>query len=303
MSDAGIRGERYVLRRGSFREVKLGDFEWKALEDVVGLPLPLDVREQIKVFADLYAFIGPMYSQANTVLASEIVPALASWLESTNSLLERLKVGKEEINSKADFLVEYLHKKTAKRIAKALPLEFLAFAVQSAAKVGAFVLKRLTHEDRNLPIENDLWSAWVCLTTQELEKAGVKITGASVDKSHDDSPSPFIRAIMELQSLLPEECQHFGGYESVRKGTQQSIRAFGEMRKDTLLHLLAGWGAQLHTGYPGSLRRASPEKVQEFEETAQEIRALLAGRISTSHNREVVRRFQRFAFPPKRHAT
>lgn len=281
MSDVSVRGERYVLGRVSFREVQLGDSEWKSLEDILQSPLPSDVREQIKVYADLYAFIGPMYSDANTVLASEFVPALRSWLNSTNSLLERLKVETKEISSKADFLAEFLQEKTAKRIVKALPMEFLAFAVKLAATVGTFVLNALTHENRNLPIKHDLWSAWVCLTTQELEKAGVKTTGASIDKSHDEFPSAFIEAIMELQSLLPGECQHFKGYESVRTGTQQSIRSMGKMEKDTLVHLLAGWGAQLHTGYPGKLREASPEKVQEFGETAQEIRAQLANRFSS----------------------
>ena len=72
MSDASFRGERYILRRGSPREVQLGDSEWKTLEDLVGFPLPLNVREQIEVYAGLYAFVGPMYSQANTVLALEI---------------------------------------------------------------------------------------------------------------------------------------------------------------------------------------------------------------------------------------
>lgn len=278
MSDSSIWGERYPLRRGPIQEVNLGDAEWQKLEETVGLSLSADVRKKIKAWALLYGYVGSIYSQSNTVLASEFVPKLRSWLESTDSLLETLKAERNEISSVEDFVAEFLHETNATEIRKGLPLEFLVFAVQSASAVGAFVMKQLTHEDRNLPIQNDLWSAWVCLTKQELEKAGVKISGASIDKSHDDSPSPFINAIIELQSLLPLECQHFKGYESVRKGTQQSLRAMGTMTQDTLLQLMAGWGTQVHNGYPGSLRQRSPEEVQEFDEAAQEIRALLLDR-------------------------
>jgi hypothetical protein len=105
------------------------------------------------------------------------------------------------------------------------------------------------------------------------------ISGASTDKSAHESPSPFIRAIIKLQSFLPKECQRFNGYESVRKAAQQSLAAMGEMKEQMLLQLFF-WGMQLPetAGYPGNLREGSKDRIAAFEARVKEMQDKIASR-------------------------
>jgi len=276
MSRPTLHGERLLLDRSGFEWVAIKDNEWNDFEKVIGLRISSQIRERIEFHLHIYGLVGSCYSPDNTVLLTDIIPALDRWIRAGNSLLEILKAEKKDIQSR-DAYAEFLDPNRTKTLVRDLPLQFLLFAVQSAIAAADIVKLEIENEKRNLPIENDLWSAWVCLTARILDSAGLTISGASTDKTVNESP--FISGIVKLQSFLPKECRRFNGYESVRIATQQSLRRMGGMTDELLLQVLI-WGLQPPecVGYPGNLRQGSKDRIAAFEERVKEMQELVASR-------------------------
>jgi hypothetical protein len=279
MSHPALHGERLLLDRPGFERltmVTIEDDEWKDFEKIIGLPISGEIRDRIKFHLDVYSLAGSAYSPDNTALVTEVLPALDRWMRAGNSLLEKLKAEKKDIQSR-DTYVEFLDPARIATLSRDLPAQLLLFSVQSALAAGEIVKHEIENENRNLPIENDLWSAWVCLTARILDRAGLTISGASTDKSTHESP--FIRGIVKLQSFLPKECRHFNGYESVRTATQQSLRRMGGMKDELLLQVLI-WGLQSPecAGYPGNLREGSKDRFVAFEARVKDMQDIFASR-------------------------
>ena len=126
----------------------------------------------------------------------------------------------------------------------------------------------LNDDERNGKIHGDLWSAWACLVGREFEKAGFKITGASLDKILNESPA--IQVMERLQNCLPNECRKFHGYESVRISVQKANSQFGKISENALFGIFAGWASLILTGYPGQLISASKDAIVKFEDSAHQ---------------------------------
>lgn len=278
MSGPTIHGERLLLDRRLDQEiVEITENQWKELEKIVGVSLS-NRTLVIQLYLHLYSMAGSSHSPDNTVLITDILPALERWIRASDLLLEKLRAKKPDISSREAYLA-FLDQDRIQKLHRALPSQLLLFAAESAVGAGQIVKQEIESETRHLPIENDLWSAWVCLTARVLKGAGLKISGASIDKSSHSNPSPFIRAIMELQSLLPKQCRRYNGYESVRTATQQSLRSMGGLKTQLLLQVLM-WGLQLpeQSGYPGSLRKGSKDHIAAFEARVREMQHKIAVR-------------------------
>lgn len=276
MSRSNRHGERLLLSWLDFKWATITDHQWKDVERDIGLGLSNQVRDRIKFHIDVYCTAGSFYSPENTVLVTEALPAIDAWLKAGKSLLKKLKAQKQEIQSRKSLLqnlLELLHPDRIEGLSRGLPMRLLLFAVQSAVAAGEIVRREITDESRNMPMEADLWSAWVCLMRQDLESAGLTISGASTDKTAHESPSPFIRGIVKLQSFLPKECQRYNGYEFVRKATQQSLLVMGDMEAEMLLQVLF-WGMQLtgRVGYPGKMRQGPKDRIAAFEALVEDMK-------------------------------
>src|SRR4051812_28018425 len=102
-----VHGERLLLNWPDSKCVTLGDDDWKDFEKVIGLRISSETKDRIKFYLDFYCMTGSAYSPENTVLVTEILPALERWIRAGNSLLETLKAGKEDIQSR-DTYVDFL---------------------------------------------------------------------------------------------------------------------------------------------------------------------------------------------------
>jgi hypothetical protein len=258
-----LHGERIVLNGLVSKATSIGDDDWCDFEKLVGLKFSTEIRERIRCYLDLFYLVDSLYWPENTVLVSKLIPLLDKWVLAGQKLLEAL--GGEELDVQSrKAIVQFLNPEKVQTLTRKLPSGLLLFAAQSAMAAANLARKEIQSEDRNLPPRADLWSAWVCLTAKTLQEAGLKISGASTDKSLNESP--FITGVVKLQSFLPKESRHYDGYESVRIAAQQSLRTMGEMSDEMLMEVLC-WGMQLHgwSGYPGGLRE-SKEQIREFEE-------------------------------------
>lgn len=276
MSSPTIHGERLLLdRRLDLELVEITETQWREIERIIGVSLS-NRTMAIQFYMHLYGMAGSSHSPDNTVLVTDILPALERWMRAGDLLIERLRGKKIDLSSR-DAYVALLDEERIQKLRRALPSQLLLFAAESAVGAGQIVRQEIESESRHRPIENDLWSAWVCLTARILKAAGLKISGASIDKSSHANPSPFIRAVIELQSLLPKQCRRYNGYESVRTATQQSLRNMGGLKTQLLVQVLM-WGLQLpeHPGYPGNLRKGTKGDIAAFEARVREMQHKIA---------------------------
>jgi hypothetical protein len=194
-----LHGERLVLRRPkSVHFTALSDDGWKLFEQIIEHPVQ-NFRSWISYCLFLYNFAASHYTPQNTVLVTDLLPALNRWIKVGEQLLQRLRTEKN-VDASRDALVQFLDQDRIAALSRILPLELLGFTANAALSAATIVKNEIEHESRNLAIENDLWSAWVCLTAKALEREGVETTGASTDKSTHESP--FIKGIDFLQSFF-----------------------------------------------------------------------------------------------------
>lgn len=242
---------------------------WKQLEAIVGKPISAEIRDKINIVTQCYANVGPTFSNDNTVPATEVVAALDSWLKATGRLRRAIRLApapKDQNLDPADLTTISL---AATR--PFLALEVLAAAVRSADITGNFVKSRVSEEIGGL--KGDLWSVWVCLIGVYFQKLNLKITVSSPDKSHHDSP--FVSLIEQLQNSLPPECRRLTGYGSIAQGIKRARRTLGKLNESQLLLILAGWGSQVLTGYPGFLEKRTPAELVELKEVFDAVLAEL----------------------------
>lgn len=270
-----IHGERLLLNRVSSEIVIIDDEDWKEFERIIEHPIQ-DFRTAISLYLNLFSYAASHYRPENTVLITEILPALNRWIKVGESLLQSLGTENKAHASREEF-VKSLDQDRIAALPRALPLELLRFAGEAALSAATIVKTEIEHEGRNLPIENDLWCAWVCLTARALEKAGIETTGASTDKSIHESP--FIKGIDFLQSFFPRHCHRYNGYESVRTNTQAAVRAMGGMEHRMLMQVLM-WGLQLPetAAYPGNLHAGAQDRIALFEKRIKEMQLRIAER-------------------------
>lgn len=271
-----LHGERLVLKRPkSVHFMALSDDGWKLFEQIIEHPVQ-DFRSWISYCLFLYNFAASHYTPENTVLVTDLLPALNRWIKVGEHLLQRLRT-EENVDASRDALVQFLDQDRIAALSRILPLELLGFTANAALSAATIVKNEIEHESRNLAIENDLWSAWVCLTAKALEREGVETTGASTDKSTHESP--FIKGIDFLQSFFLKDCHRYNGYESVRINTQAALRAMGGMDERMLMHIL-GWGLQFPewVGYPGNLNEGSQDRIALLEERVKEVQLRVAER-------------------------
>ena len=77
-----LHGERILLNRdwGKIRRPTITNDDWNDLQKIINLTLPDETRQRIEQYLHIYGGIGSFYSPENTVLVSEILPALERWI-------------------------------------------------------------------------------------------------------------------------------------------------------------------------------------------------------------------------------
>jgi hypothetical protein len=263
-----LHGERILFGHTDLKLIVIEESAWNRFDKAIGLKTSNEIRERLKFHLELYGMAGSLYAPGSTRLATDIVPRLDRWLRESLSLLQTLQAEEANIQSRTEYM-ELFASNRLENANKLVPLQFLRHASRSAVAAARIAKREIDGEQRNRPVENDLWPAWVCLTAKILKSAGLKISGASTDKS--PKQSPFITGLMTLQTWLPKECRRLNTYESVRVAAQQSLN-MDRMNDESLLQILI-WELQPRSPYPGDLRRASKDKMAAFESLVKEMRA------------------------------
>ncbi|UGY25459.1 hypothetical protein HU675_0000445 [Bradyrhizobium septentrionale] len=269
--------ERIPLRRiNKFEDISLNEEHWHEIESqILGTQLDERTREQIKVATTAFGMLGPIQANENSILVSELRPALKAWKRATGGLRRtlRLKVAPlEETFGRLDVILPFLKKEDVKTFGRMLPLELLALSVSSATAAERVVNEEIRKGGASR-IKNDLWSVWVCLIAVYLSRAQVKVTVSSGSKAE----SPFVKVIQSLQSHLPAGCQRFIGsadpYESLANGIKRARRTVGELGEKDLLLILAGWGSGVLKGYQGPLETSDKATIAKFKARAERVLA------------------------------
>lgn len=266
--------ERIPLRRLDSEASLPTEETWRIIQtEILDRPLDEWIRELVGIATVAYSLFGSTHSDENTVLSSELMPALESWMRATANLRRtlRLTVQPQELRfGRAEVILPFAEHNDIRSYGKMLPLELLAVSVASATAAASVALDEIG-KGAGARIRNDLWSAWVCLVAIYLSRAGVKPTASSGNKPPKESP--FVKVIQLLQSSLPPSCQRFTGsdepYESITNGIKRARRTLGKLNEKQLLLILAGWGSSVLTGYGGPLESSSATDIVEFSETAE----------------------------------
>lgn len=262
--------ERIPLRRSGL-EAKSPEFNWDEIQGIVGRALDDRTREAIEAVTGAFAMFGLIHADENTILLSQLLPALDSWKIATDRLCRVLGLSvapKEETFGRIDVIWPLVEKDDWKTVGGMLPLELLSLSV-SVATAAERVVSEEIEKGAASRIKNDLWSAWVCLVGTYLSRAQVNVT---VNKS-SKTESPFVNVIRSLQSQLPAGCQRFAQstdpYESVALGIIRARPALGTLSERQLLLILAGWGSGILKGYQTPLETATEDEIAEFKQKAE----------------------------------
>jgi|SRR5882724_9007549 len=215
--------------------------DWQELERLWNTPLTIDTREKIETASRVYAMVGPAHAR-NTVTVVKAEKALNDWIKACGRL--RLALGATKTSAplltKQEIIQRFYGKQAIRKIAKMKPLSFVQYVVEAAMGAAQFALADKQHQNISAALEKDLWRTWVAYLAIVASQAGVKVSAASSNKTINQSP--FVKGVVFLQHRLPKECKRFNDYESVAKGVQDA-RKFEKKGPETLLGILAGWGA------------------------------------------------------------
>lgn len=249
MPNAKNGGKRVPLRKVRVAYVGVDSTSWDEIEETLGIKISDPVREDIEYANKLYAKYSSRHSKQNTVPLSEITSSIRRWLEATERLQTELRVHELSSYERFGSREEIIGSWRAKKLKKALPLEFLAYSTNCAHASATQVLSELRTSTVG-PIRADMWCAWVCLVALALKKHGVKFSAASKDKGDG---SKFVKAIEQLQSKLPPECQIVAGYESIAKYVQRAKKGFGHATAVLLAFMIKVWGSGLPLPIPSEV--------------------------------------------------
>lgn len=253
---------------------------WSEIGKMLGTQIDETTRSSIEGVTLLFAMSGAIQSDENTILESELWPALDAWRRATDELRRVLRLGVdpvEETFGRIDVIKPFLEdviwpsqeRDDWRIFGGMLPLQALALSVSSAtaaARVASAELKGTAGR-----IKHDLWSAWACLVGTYLSRAKVDVSVSKNSKTE----SPYVNVIRSLQSHLPAGCQRFSEstdpYESVAIGIIRAHRALGKRSEKQLLLILGGWGTGILNGYQGPFETAGESKIAEFELQAERV--------------------------------
>src|SRR4051794_21742233 len=84
-----VGSERIPLRRSGFKANSL-DYDWDEIQDVVGSALDGRTRELIETVTRAFGIFGGIHADENTILVSELRPALKAWKKATDDLRRTL---------------------------------------------------------------------------------------------------------------------------------------------------------------------------------------------------------------------
>lgn len=273
--------ERIPLRRSGFK-VRPLEYDWDEIQNIVGRALDDRTRETIDAVTGAFAMFGAVHADENTILLSQLQPALDSWKIATDRLCRVLRLSvapKEEQFRRIDVIRPFIENDDWKTFGRMLPLELLSLSV-SVSTAAERVAREEIEKGAASRIKNDLWSAWVCLIEGYLCRAEVNVT---VNKS-TKTESPFVNVIRALQSQLPVGCQRFAlstdPYESVALGIIRARHALGTLSEKQLLLILAGWGSGILNGYQSPLETATEGEIAEFKKKAERVFADIERRVA-----------------------
>jgi hypothetical protein len=185
--------------------------------------------------------VGPPQKR-NTVTVVKAEKALNDWIKACGRM--RLALGATKTSApqltKLEVITRFYGDAAVRKIGKMKPLSFVLYVVEAAMGAALLAIAEKQHQNISAALQKDLWRAWVAYLAGLAEQAGVRVSAASSNETNKESP--FVKGIMFLQERLPRECRRFVGYTSVAKGVQQA-RRFQQKGPETLLAILAGWGA------------------------------------------------------------
>jgi hypothetical protein len=215
--------------------------DWQELESLWNTPLTIDTREKIETAVRVYALVGPAHVR-NTVTVVKAEKALNDWIKASARLRLALRATKTSAPSltKQEIIQRFYGKHAVQKIAKMKPLSFAQYVIEAAMGAAQSAIADKQHQNISAALNKDLWRAWVAYLANVANQAGVKVSAASSNKTNNQSP--FVKGVIFLQHRLPKECRRFTDYDSVVKGVQDA-RKFEKKGPETLLGILAGWGA------------------------------------------------------------
>jgi hypothetical protein len=237
------KGRAFTKLRFEGRYNEVAKPDWRKLEKLWGAPLPEEARSKLDFANRLYAAVGPTHSGKGTVSVVAARKALANWIKASGRLRKALGANTTSapVLTKAEIVLRFCDTTAVKKIRKMKPLTLVQYVTEVAIGAAELGLKELGEFKLSPELKSDLWLAWAPFAASVAEGAGAKISASSSNKTANESP--FVAGLSILQELLPAECQHRTGYESIAKGVQDARRKFGRTSPNTLLAIIAGWGA------------------------------------------------------------
>lgn len=257
-------GERVPFKKFVKARVRMKEIEWTKVEEVSGLMLEEEKRDRIHLFMNLYSSVGPLYSETQSVLAKTAAKEIKSWHAATKRLWRALSPADTDL---AELMPE-VKNGVFPKLSGLSSVGTVAFAALFAEASSARAIEFLRDGRRNGRLQNDMWAAWACLVTRELASAGLKVTRTSADWAGTPE-TPYVMTMQALQSFLHPECQHYSTPESMLSGAKEANKQFGKLAERTLLQILAGWGTQLLSNYPGPLLKAPEGDIADFDDFAE----------------------------------
>jgi hypothetical protein len=257
-------GERVPFKKSFKARVRMRTAEWQKVEEASGLKLEKQTRARIRLFSNIYSSVGPLYSDTQSVLAKTAEKEIKAWRNATGKLWRALSPADTDLAE----LMPDVKDGVFPKLSGLTPVGIVAFVALFATVSSESAIDFLRDGRRNGRLQNDLWAAWACLVTRELISAGLKVTRASADWSGTPE-TPFVTTMQALQSFLPAECQHYSTPESMLNGAKEANKQFGRLAERTLLQILAGWGSQLLSNYPGPLLKAPEAEITAFDDFSE----------------------------------
>jgi hypothetical protein len=227
---------------------RITEAQWRVLEVKLGCdPLPRYVRRRIDMFNAIFSIFQPGYKAS--VKVRKIVPAIVTWRRRTEVLRRKLSDPSEARSPDGPIRRDWIEKtyfagKRLKAIGRNFHLEFLAHALDAAVAAAVFVEQELSDPNYKGAESRELWFMWVALIEHTLCGCDIH-TSARNDSDKQQTASPFVRFIEELQRQLPADCQKYGTTNSIAKGIQRARKEFSrvalEIINSVLIMFSLGW--------------------------------------------------------------
>lgn len=267
-------GARVPLNRIYQYKVKVSDADWRKIETLGSIALTKESKAKILLITKIYSSFGPLYSPRQSILAKDAAAAIKSWIAASKKLTAALTpVGADLSN-----FIPKVDERLFAKMMKLPPVGRVALLGLISEAAGQMAINSFSGVNKVGRLAQDQWAAWVCLITREFKKAGLKISGKSLDRS--SSESPYVAVLLICQSWLPGECRHCNSYESMRKGAQTATKTMGKLLDQTLFQIIV-WSSHLLPSFPGNLRHAPQETLLQFDQFAQQVLERAAAGLAT----------------------